>query len=55
MASNSPARALIEIFREWNRQWELYDKDQARPKPVSADELAREIDSAFTVTQKTGE
>lgn len=42
---------LSQEFREWQRQWYLYDNEVA-PKPKSVDEFIKELRLKYTLTKK---
>ena len=48
-------RTLEEIrdeFRQWQRQWDLYDKRETLKKPQSSDDFIKEISELATFTKK---
>ena len=47
--SHSAFRKIAEEFRNWQRQWDLLDKQEIRKKPMHLDEFIKELEQKYVV------
>lgn len=43
---------LVEEFRNWNYQWESWRPDGIYPKPIDADQFAKELSKKYKISEK---